>query len=268
MPNFFTDLSAPLQALAATLFTWAATAAGAAVVFLNREPGRRFLDIMLGFAGGVMIAASFWSLLEPAMEMSAEMGWPEWLPAAIGFMAGGLFLRLADRLMPHLHPGAQEPEGTPSSLRRSALLMLAITLHNIPEGLAVGVAFGAAASGSTSASAAGAFVLAAGMAIQNFPEGMAVSLPLRREGMSAWKSFMYGQYSGLVEPVFGVLGAILAAAVRPFLPFALAFAAGAMIFVVVEDVIPESQSSGSGDDAAMGVMIGFVAMMVLDTALG
>ena len=266
--GFFLELPTPLQALVATFFTWAATALGAAVVFTSRTPSRRFLDVMLGFAAGVMIAASFWSLLDPALEMAQELGWPKWLPVGIGFMAGGVFLRLVDRFMPHMHLGAAAPEGLPSMLRRTVLLVLAITLHNIPEGLAVGVAFGAVGYNLPSASLTGAIALAAGMAIQNFPEGMAVSLPLRREGLSAWKSFVYGQYSGLVEPVFGVLGAMLVGIARPVLPFALAFAAGAMIFVVVEEVIPESQSDGYGDDATMGVMVGFVIMMILDTALG
>jgi ZIP family zinc transporter len=258
------------QALFATIFTWGMTALGAGMVFFGRELHRKTLDGMLGFAAGVMIAASYWSLLAPAIEMSEHMGVPSWLPAVVGFMAGGIFLRVVDRLLPHLHIGfpKSEAEGIPTSWRRTTLLVLAITLHNIPEGLAVGVAFGAVASGFESASLAGAIALAVGIGIQNFPEGTAVSMPLRREGVSVGKSFWYGQLSGIVEPIAGVAGAAFVLLAQPLLPYALAFAAGAMIFVVVEEVIPEAQRGGNTDFATMGAMLGFVVMMFLDVSLG
>lgn len=264
------DLHPVVHALLATLFTWGMTAAGASLALVGHEFSRKALDGMLGFAAGVMIAASYWSLLSPAIEMSAELGYPAWLPPAIGFMLGGLSLRLVDRLMPHLHLGfpVADAEGLPTKWKRTTLMILAITLHNIPEGMAVGVGFGAVAYGIPSASLAGAVALALGIGIQNFPEGIAVAMPLRREGLSQWKSFFYGQLSGLVEPIFGVLGAVLVSYSRPLLPFALAYAAGAMIFVVVEEVIPESQRGGNGDMATMGVMVGFTTMMILDVALG
>jgi ZIP family zinc transporter len=259
-----------LQALLATLFTWAMTALGAATVFMARDVSRKVLDGLLGFAAGVMIAASFWSLLAPAIEMSAGAAMPVWFPAAAGFLIGGVFLRIADRLLPHLHIGfpLEEAEGIKTSWQRSTLLILAITLHNIPEGLAVGVAFGAVVAGLPSATLAAAIALAIGIGIQNFPEGLAVSMPLRREGMSRLKSFWYGQLSGIVEPVAGVIGAAAVIFARPLLPYALGFAAGAMIFVVVEEVVPESQRGGNTDLATMGAMIGFVVMMILDVAFG
>ncbi|MBG0776649.1 MAG: ZIP family metal transporter [Desulfovibrionaceae bacterium] len=259
-----------LQALAATLFTWFVTALGAGVVFLTKNMSRRMLDVMLGFAAGVMTAASYWSLLAPAIEMSAHMGSLSWVPAAVGFVSGAVFLRLVDMFLPHLHLNApmSEAEGVSTSWRRSTLLVAAITLHNIPEGLAVGVAFGAVAAGLPSATLAGAVALALGIGIQNFPEGTAVAVPLRREGFSRMRAFLYGQASGLVEPVAGVVGAAAVLVAQPILPYALAFAAGAMIFVVVEEVVPESQSSGNGDLATMGVIFGFTIMMVLDVALG
>jgi ZIP family zinc transporter len=259
-----------LQALLATLFTWGMTALGAALVFFGRDLSRRTLDGMLGFAAGVMIAASYWSLLAPAIEMSEGGSVPSWFPAVTGFMAGGLFLRIVDRVLPHLHIGAPmgEAEGVKTQWKRTTLLVLAITLHNIPEGLAVGVAFGAVAAGHTSATLVGAVVLAVGIGIQNFPEGTAVSMPLRREGMGKLRSFWYGQLSGMVEPLAAVLGAAFVLAAEPMLPYALAFAAGAMIFVVVEEVIPESQRGGNTDFATMGAMIGFTVMMFLDVSLG
>ncbi|MBN1246910.1 MAG: ZIP family metal transporter [Anaerolineae bacterium] len=265
----FLELFPPvIQALFGTLFTWGMTALGAAGVFLKKDVDRRLLDTMLGFAGGVMIAASFWSLLAPAIELSAEMALPEWLPAAVGFLLGGGFLRLLDRVLPHLHVGEDHPEGLKTTWRRITLLVMAITLHNFPEGLAVGVAFGAAAAGIPSASVAGALALALGIGIQNFPEGLAVSMPLRTTNISPLKSFWFGQLSGLVEPIAGVLGAAAVLLFRPILPFALAFAAGAMIFVVVEDLVPESHTSGNVHLATMGVMLGFAVMMILDVALG
>ncbi len=258
------------QALLATLFTWGLTAVGAALVFATKTLNQRLFDAMLGFAGGVMIAASFWSLLAPAIEMAQGMGLPGWLPAAAGFMLGGLFLRLVDQLLPHLHPGLKkgQAEGIKTTWQRSTLLVLAITLHNIPEGLAVGVAFGAVAHGLDSATLGGAVALALGIGIQNLPEGTAVAMPLRREGLGRFRSFWYGQLSGVVEPLAGVLGAWLVLAFRPILPYSLAFAAGAMIYVVVEELIPESHQSGHPDLATMGLLVGFTVMMILDVALG
>jgi ZIP family zinc transporter len=271
MYDFFINLDPVLQAFIATLFTWGMTAVGAALVFTTKKMNQKFLDSMLGFAGGVMIAASFWSLLAPALEMASGSSVPEWIPAAVGFLLGGGFLWLADKLLPHLHPNAprSEAEGiNTKNKRRSTLLVLAITLHNIPEGLAVGVAFGAVAVGFPSASLAGAIALAIGIGIQNFPEGVAVSMPLRRNGMSRRKSFAYGQMSGMVEPIAGVIGALAVVFIEPLLPYALSFAAGAMIFVVVEEVIPGSQEEGNTDLASMSLMIGFVIMMILDVSLG
>ncbi len=267
----FLALSPVTQALLATLFTWGLTAAGAALVFLTREINQKLMDSMLGFAAGVMIAASFWSLLSPGIEMAENLGQISWLTAAIGFMSGGIFMRVIDKFLPHLHPGlsVDKSEGVKTSWQRSTLLVLAITLHNIPEGLAVGVAFGAVAADLPSATIGGAIALALGIGIQNFPEGTAVSMPLRREGMSKTKSFLYGQASGMVEPIAGVLGALFVMNMRSVLPYALCFAAGAMIFVVVEELIPESQREFKNiDTVTMATMIGFTVMMMLDVALG
>jgi len=268
--EWFASLNPILQALLGTLFTWFVTALGAAMVFLFRSVNRRLLNSMLGFAAGVMIAASFWSLLAPALEMAADGPLPAWIPAAVGFLLGGAFLWVADRILPHLHLGLpiEEAEGIRTGWQRSILLVLAITLHNIPEGLAVGVAFGAVGAGLPAASLAGAVALAIGIGLQNFPEGAAVSIPLRREGLSPLRSFWYGQLSGIVEPIAAVLGAAAVLLVRPLLPYALAFAAGAMIYVVVEELIPESQSDKNTDPATIGAMLGFALMMVLDVALG
>lgn len=259
-----------LQAFIATIFTWGMTAVGAALVFIGKELNRKTLDGMLGFAAGVMIAASFWSLLAPAIEMSENLGQPGWLPAAIGFLLGGIFLRLVDKVLPHLHINAPigEAEGISTRWQKTTLLVLAITLHNIPEGLAIGVAFGAVAYDLPTATLGGAVALALGIGIQNFPEGTAVSMPLRREGLSKGRSFWYGQLSGMVEPVAAVIGVLFVLVARPILPYALSFAAGAMIFVVVEEVIPESQRGGNTDFATLGAMAGFTVMMVLDVALG
>lgn len=269
MIEFFTSLDHVTQAFLGTLFTWGVTALGAAVVFLRKTPSQKMLDIMLGFAGGVMLAASFWSLLAPSISMAEEMGMIPWLPPLVGFVLGGVSLRVLDKIMPHLHlaPG-MAADGPKSTLKRTTLLVLAITLHNIPEGLAVGVAFGAVAHGIESASLAGAVALAIGIGLQNFPEGIAVAMPLRREGMSQGKSFFYGQLSAVVEPIFGVIGALIVGTARFVLPFALAYAAGAMIFVVAEEVIPETQQGDNGDIATMGLILGFAVMMVLDVALG
>lgn len=266
--GFLQGLHPAIQALLATCFTWGMTALGAAGAFVAREVNRKLLDTMLGFAAGVMIAASFWSLLVPAIEMAKGMGVPAWVPAVIGFLFGGFFLRSIDKVLPHLHIGLQpsEAEGVKTSWHRVTLLVLAITLHNIPEGLAVGVAFGAVAAGLPAASLGAAIALALGIGIQNFPEGLAVSLPLRGEGMSRWRSFWYGQLSAVVEPIAGVIGATTILVVRPILPYALAFAAGAMIFVVIEELVPEAQRGENTDLATMGFMVGFALMMLLDVA--
>lgn len=259
-----------LQAFIATLFTWFVTAAGAAVVLFVKHFNQKIMDGMLGLAAGVMIAASYWSLLAPAIEMSEG----DWRPATIGFLAGGIFLYALDKILPHLHLGLElsQAEGIHTSWRRSVLLISAITLHNIPEGLAVGVAFGTAAQVSDPAVARevllGAVALAIGIGLQNFPEGLAVAMPLRREGWGRLKAFAYGQASGAVEPAAGVLGAGLVLLMKPLLPYGLAFAAGAMIFVVVEELIPEAQRNGYEDFATMGAMLGFAVMMMLDVALG
>lgn len=270
MFEYLKTLSPVMQTLVATLFTWGVTALGAGMVFFFKSIDKRVLDSMLGFAAGVMIAASFWSLLAPAIELSESMGLIPWIPPAIGFLSGGIFLRLVDRLLPHLHIEykTEEAEGIKTNWSRSVLLVLAITLHNIPEGLAVGVGFGAVGASIGSASLAGAMALALGIGIQNFPEGAAVSIPLRRDGMSRSKSFLYGQASGIVEPIAGVLGAALVSTMRPILPYALAFAAGAMIYVVAEEVLPEANRDGNGHLATIGTMVGFAVMMILDVALG
>lgn len=259
-----------LLALAATLFTWAMTALGSSLVFFFRNLNQKILNSMLGFAAGVMIAASYWSLLKPAIEISEARGNIIWLPALVGFLSGGAFLLIIDKILPHLHPGlsTDKAEGIKTSWQRSVLLVLAITLHNIPEGLAVGVAFGSLASDPTAGALSGAIVLAVGIGIQNFPEGAAVSIPLRREGFSRLKAFNTGQLSGIVEPIAGVIGALLVIAVTPLLPYALSFAAGAMIFVVIEELIPESQTGNETDFSTIGAMLGFATMMFLDVALG
>jgi zinc transporter, ZIP family len=273
MIEWFSQFHPVTQALFGTLFTWGVTALGAAMVFFFKTINEKILNGMLGFASGVMIAASYWSLLAPAIEMSGDFSGPVWAPAVIGFLMGGGFLWVVDKTLPHMHPsfhdGEGEKEGISTSWQRSVLLVLAITLHNIPEGLAVGVAFGAVAAGLPSASIAGALALAIGIGIQNFPEGAAVSVPLRREGMGRWKSFVYGQASGLVEPIAGVLGAAAVIIFRPILPYALAFAAGAMIYVVVEELVPSAQENDNHNDyATVGAMLGFALMMLLDVALG
>lgn len=272
MIAFLERFSPIIQALFATLFTWAITAAGAAGVFLSKEISRKVLDGLLGFASGVMIAASYFSLLAPAIGLSEGLSVPVWVPAVVGFLLGGLFLFMVDKLLPHLHVGQEinQAEGLKSSWQRSVLLVLAITLHNIPEGLAVGVAFGAAAAGMENTSIASAIALAIGIGIQNFPEGLAVSVPLRRENMKQSKAFLIGQFSGMVEPIAGVIGAAAVLLMRPLLPYALAFAAGAMIYVVAEELIPESkrESTSHSDIPTIGVMVGFAIMMLLDVALG
>ncbi|HUG42755.1 MAG TPA: ZIP family metal transporter [Acidobacteriota bacterium] len=257
------------QALLATTFTWLITALGASLVFLRKQFSRRALDGMLGFAAGVMIAASYWSLLDPAIELSRGGDLPAWFPAAAGFALGAGSLWLIDKILPHLHIGYPrvEAEGLQTTWRRATLLILAITLHNIPEGLAVGIAFGSLAAGDPAVSIGGAVALAIGIGIQNFPEGLAVAMPLRREGVSRLISFWYGQLSAIVEPIAGVLGAFAVLHFLPLLPYAFGFAAGAMIFVVVEEVVPESQRSGDTDLPTVGAIAGFIVMMILDVAL-
>ncbi len=259
-----------LLALAATLFTWFLTAMGSGMVFFFKSINKKVLNSMLGFAAGVMIAASFWSLLKPAIEMAEENGDIPWIPALVGFLLGGGFLLLIDKILPHLHMGLarDKAEGIKTQWQRSVLLVLAITLHNIPEGLAVGVTFGALANNPDVGMLAGAIALAIGIGLQNFPEGAAVSIPLRREGFSRLKAFHYGQMSGIVEPIAGVLGAFLVLSIKPILPYALSFAAGAMIFVVVEELIPESQTGNETDLSTIGAMLGFATMMLLDVSLG
>lgn len=270
MFSWFTEQSPIFQAFLATCFTWFVTALGATFVFFFKKINRKVLDGMLGFAAGVMIAASFWSLLAPAIDMAEDAGGIAWIPALTGFLAGGAFLWIIDKAIPHLHLGfsRSSAEGPPTSWHRSILLVLAITIHNIPEGLAVGVAFGAVAANIPAASLPAAIALAIGIGIQNFPEGTAVAVPLRREGYSRGRSFFYGQLSGIVEPIAGVLGALAVITMRPLLPFALSFAAGAMIYVVVEELIPESQIEKNTDLATIGAMVGFAVMMTLDVALG
>ena len=269
--RFFSEIDAVYAALLATTFTWLVTAMGASLVFFFKSMHRGVLDGMLGFTGGVMVAASFWSLLNPSIELSEKM-YPGymWMPAAVGFLGGALFLFFLDKSLPHLHINFKESEkeGVKTQLHKTTLLVLAITLHNIPEGLAVGVLFGASAHGIEGATVAGAVALALGIGIQNFPEGFAVAMPLRRAGASRFKSFWYGQLSALVEPLAGVVGALAVIYMEPILPFALAFAAGAMIFVVVEEVIPETQRDKYTDIAVLGFIGGFLVMMILDVALG
>ena len=272
LPEFFMQFHPVTMALIATLFTWFVTAAGAAPVLFTKRFSQKIMDGMLGFAAGVMIAASYWSLLAPAIAMSDG----DWKPATIGFLLGGVFLYAIDKILPHLHPGLDisRAEGVKTSWQRSLLLVLAITMHNIPEGLAVGVGFGVLGKNAdftdpeTLKILGGAIALAIGIGIQNFPEGLAVAMPLRREGMGRFKSFMCGQASGIVEPMAGVLGAWAVLSMAAILPYALAFAAGAMIFVVVEELIPESQQKGNTDFATLGAMFGFALMMMLDVALG
>ena len=270
MVDFLISYSPVMQALFASIFTWGLTALGAAGVFLSKEINKKLLDAMLGFAAGVMIAASYWSLLAPAIEISGTLNSNAWLAPAIGFMLGGLVLWIIDKILPHLHLNMplESAEGIKTSWQRSVLLVLAITLHNFPEGLAVGVAFGAAAAGIEGTTLTSAIALAIGIGIQNFPEGLAVSAPLRREGLSRFKSFWFGQLSAVVEPIGAVLGAFAVISMRHVLPYALAFAAGAMIYVVIEELIPEAQQGENTDIATWGAMLGFTVMMILDVALG
>ncbi|MEK9613622.1 MAG: ZIP family metal transporter [Flavobacteriaceae bacterium] len=266
--NFFENTDPVLGALYATLFTWGLTALGASLVFFVKSMNRAVLDGLLGFTGGVMVAASFWSLLAPGIEMSPGEGFTKVIPAAVGFGMGALFIFGLDKILPHIHINFKESEGIKTPWHRTTLLVLAITLHNIPEGLAVGVLFGGVAAGIPEASIAGAVALAIGIGIQNFPEGIAVSMPMRRQGVSRFKSFWFGQLSAVVEPIAAVIGAVAVTFFTPILPYALSFAAGAMIFVVVEEVIPETQLDKYTDVATLGFIGGFIVMMCLDVALG
>lgn len=268
MLDFLSSLPPIIQALLAACFTWAMTAVGAAVVFVVTDVNRKLFDLMLGIASGIMLAVIYWSLLAPAIGMARGGSLPAWLPAAVGFLVGGIVLWGIDKVLPHIHPGfrAEEVEGIKTTWRRNTLLVLAMVLHNIPEGLAIGIAFGAAAAGLPSATLATAIALAIGIGIQNFPEGLAVSVPLRSSGMSRLRSFNYGQLSAIVEPIASVIGAVGVIFVRSALPYALAFAAGAMVFVVIEEIIPESQRSGNVHLATIGAMVGFVIMMILEVA--
>jgi zinc transporter, ZIP family len=266
---WFLGLTPVMQALTATTFTWLVTAFGASFVFFIKQMNRQLMDGMLGFTGGVMIAASFWSLLAPAIAMSEDLAVPSWFPAAVGFLAGAIFLYSLDKVLPHLHINfaKEESEGIKTDWHRSTLLVLAITLHNIPEGLAIGIAFGAVGAGLPHAEMGAAVALALGIGLQNFPEGIAVAMPLRRQGLSRLKSFNYGQLSAIVEPVAGVCGALAVIYMQPILPYALSFAAGAMVYVVIEEVVPESQRDKYTDTSTLGFIGGFIVMMALDVGL-
>ncbi|MEH6406123.1 MAG: ZIP family metal transporter [Leeuwenhoekiella sp.] len=266
--DYFEKLDPVLAAFYATLFTWGVTALGASLVFFFKGMNRALFDAMLGFTGGVMVAASFWSLLAPGIEMSPGEGFEKVVPAVVGFALGAGFLFCLDKILPHLHVNFEEQEGIKTPWHKAILLTLAITLHNIPEGLAVGVLFGGVSAGFEGATIGGAVALAIGIGLQNFPEGFAVAMPLRRQGLSRWKSFNYGQLSAIVEPVAAVLGAYAVMSFKPILPYALAFAAGAMIFVVVEEVVPEAQQGNNADLSTMGFIGGFILMMTLDVGLG
>lgn len=269
MIDFITNLNPVIQAFLATLFTYGVTALGAALVFLFKRVNKTVMDAMLGFAAGVMIAASFWSLLNPAIEMADSLGMISWLVVFFGFFSGGILLYFSDISFNYLNERMSNKEsGNDNSFKRCLMLIISITMHNIPEGLAVGVAFGSVAYGLTGATFSSACLLALGIGLQNFPEGTAVAVPLRREGISRGKAFFYGQLSGIVEPIAGVVGALLVLKVRYLLPFLLSFAAGAMIYVVVQELIPESQINEKKNLSVLFTLIGFSVMMILDVALG
>lgn len=267
MINYLSNLDHTIQALIATLFTWGVTAIGASIVFFFKKVNKNVMDAMLGFSAGVMIAASFWSLLSPSIEMAENLNMTAWLVAFLGFFSGGLLLFIGDKIF-LIFDKKMKKVKKKSSFKRSLMLIVSITLHNIPEGLAVGVAFGSLKYGLDGVTLGSCSLLALGIGLQNFPEGTAVSVPLRREGMSRKKSFFVGQLSGIVEPISGVIGALLVLKVRLLLPFLLAFAAGAMIYVVIEELIPESQTNKRKDLMALFSLIGFSIMMILDVALG
>lgn len=265
MVDFFVNLSPVWQALLATLFTWGVTMLGASIVFFFKKVNKSIMDALLGFSAGVMIAASFWSLLDPAINMAESLKMNSWLIVFLGFFSGGLLLYIGDKVYSSFNKNKKYQN---DKLKRCLMLIFSITLHNIPEGLVVGVAFGSLAYSLNGSNLASAITLAIGIGLQNFPEGSAVSLPLRREGFSRKKAFFYGQLSGMVEPISAVIGAILVLKIQSILPFLLAFAAGAMIYVVVEELIPESQSNKKKDLMALFTLIGFSVMMILDVALG
>lgn len=267
MINYLSNLDHTIEALIATLFTWCVTAIGASIVFFFKKVNKNVMDAMLGFSAGVMIAASFWSLLSPSIEMAENLNMTAWLVAFLGFFSGGLLLFIGDKIF-LIFDKKMKKVKKKSSFKRSLMLIISITLHNIPEGLAVGVAFGSLKYGLDGVTLGSCSLLALGIGLQNFPEGTAVSVPLRREGMSRKKSFFVGQLSGIVEPISGVIGALLVLKVRLLLPFLLAFAAGAMIYVVIEELIPESQTNKRKDLMALFSLIGFSIMMILDVALG
>ena len=264
MYKYLENISPIILSLLATLFTFSITALGSALVFLFKKVNKTLLDAMLGFAAGVMIAASFWSLLSPSIEMAKSLNMTSWLVASLGFLSGGILLFIGDKVFTLL----DRKQTKARSIKRSLMLIISITLHNIPEGLAVGVAFGSIIYNLNGATLESASLLALGIGLQNFPEGTAVSVPLRREGMSRIKSFIYGSLSGIVEPIAGVLGALLVLKVQKLLPFLLAFAAGAMIYVVIEELVPESQANKKKDLMALFTLIGFSIMMILDVSLG
>lgn len=268
MENLLQNIHPIIQAFMAGIFTWAMTALGASAVFLAKDINRKVLDVMLGFAAGVMSAAVYWSMLAPALKIATQRHLFAWAPVAVGFLLGGFFLRGIDRILPHLQFGSpiEKAEGIKTHWRRPTLLILAMTLHNIPEGLAIGVAFGAIAVASSTTTLQTAIALAIGIGIQDIPEGLAVSVPLRREGVSRLKSFWYGQLSGIVEPIASIIGALAVILAQNILPYTLAFAAGAMFFIIVEEIIPESQRGGNAALATMGTIVGFVVMMILDVA--
>ncbi len=263
MSNFIFTLNPIIQALIATIFTWGVTALGASLVFMFKKVHKNLLDAMLGISAGVMIAASFWSLLSPSITMASNLKMNVMLVVSLGFLSGGLLLFVSDIIIDKLGK-----KSLISTNKRILMLVSSIIIHNVPEGLAIGVAFGSTLYGLDGATLMSAWTLAVGIGIQNFPEGTAVSVPLRREGMSRKKSFFIGQLSGIVEPIAGVLGAILVLKMRIMLPFLLAFAAGAMIYVVIEELIPESQTNENKNLMAMATLVGFVIMMVLDVLLG
>lgn len=266
MLEFFIQLNPVLQALIAGCLTWFLTALGAAVVFLSKGLSRKLLDASLGFAAGVMLSASFWGLILPSVKLSCDRGNMAWIPAALGFAIGGIFMRITDRVIPHLHIylPLEKAEGIKTSWHKTTLIVLAMSLHNIPEGLVIGVSFGALAQGLPGATLAAAVALTIGIGIQDFPEGFAVSMPLRHKGVGRFRSFWYGQLSGIVEPVAALVGALAVSFSRPLLPYAMGFAAGAMIFIIIEELIPESQYGGNGDIATIGTMLGFICMMALE----
>jgi ZIP family zinc transporter len=270
MIELFKGLNPVLQSLVATIFTWLMTAFGAAMVFFAKDLNQKLFDTMLGFAGGIMISVSYFSLLAPAIDMSKGSAVPSWVPVTVGFLLGGSFLWLLDKILPHLNPSLppEKSEGIKTRWQRNTLLVLAITLHNIPEGLAVGVAFGAVAAGYAKANLISAVLLSFGIGLQNFPEGMAVSVPLRFGGMTRRRSFFFGQLSGIVEPMAAVIGALTVSFMQSMLPYTLGFAAGAMIYIVIEEIIPGAQRCQNSDLATIGAMLGFAVMMVMEVAMG